>query len=109
MKAQIEIDDDKIKNLLISAFEGGANYWIDFVEVARGYGIYEAPFGAYVKVHPHDEEKGYLLTRKNMERGIQLMSEKYTHHFADLINENDDAITGDVFLQLCLFGELIYG
>jgi hypothetical protein len=26
-----------------------------------------------------------------------------------VLNENDDADTGDVFLQLCLFGEVVYG
>jgi hypothetical protein len=30
-------------------------------------------------------------------------------HFADVLNENDDAGTGDVFLQCCLFGEIIFG
>jgi hypothetical protein len=27
----------------------------------------------------------------------------------DFIDENDDAITADVFLQFCLFGDVIYG
>jgi hypothetical protein len=37
------------------------------------------------------------------------MRDQYPRHYADLVEENDDAITGDVFLQLAVFGELIYG
>jgi hypothetical protein len=36
------------------------------------------------------------------------LATKYPRHFADLVNENTDAITADVLLQCCLFGELIY-
>ena len=31
------------------------------------------------------------------------------HHYADAVTESGDAVTGDVFLQLCLFGKVIFG
>lgn len=37
------------------------------------------------------------------------MPVKYPRHWADVLAENDDATTGDVFLQCCLFGECIFG
>jgi hypothetical protein len=37
------------------------------------------------------------------------MAADYPRHFADLVNENDDADTGDAFVQCCVFGEVIYG
>jgi hypothetical protein len=37
------------------------------------------------------------------------MSEKFPEHWADFINENDDAITGDIFVQCCVFGDTVYG
>lgn len=49
------------------------------------------------------------LTWGSMCEAMQLMAKHYTHHFDDLIQENDDAITADVFLQLSLFGTVIYG
>ena len=49
------------------------------------------------------------LTLKDIKKGLELMRDEYPHHFADLVSGNDDAITGDVFLQLATFGELIYG
>jgi hypothetical protein len=36
------------------------------------------------------------------------MTEKYTHHWRDLMAENDDATTADVFLQMSLFGDILY-
>lgn len=49
------------------------------------------------------------LTWGKMCEAMQKMAKDYTHHFDDLIQENDDAITADVFLQLSLFGDVIYG
>jgi hypothetical protein len=51
----------------------------------------------------------FRLDLKSIGRGLNDLATKYPRHFADLVNENTDAITADVLLQCCLFGELIYG
>ena len=51
----------------------------------------------------------YTLTLKDVRKGLRLMKKLYPEHYADLVEENDDLITGDVWLQLAVFGELIYG
>jgi hypothetical protein len=51
----------------------------------------------------------FRLDLKSIGLGLDALASKYPRHFADLINENTDAITADVLLQCCLFGELIYG
>ena len=59
-----------------------------------------------------DEERAaarHEITLADVKRGLDLMKEKYPRHWADLVEENDDLITGDVWLQLTVFGELIYG
>jgi len=38
-----------------------------------------------------------------------VMAKKEPRHFADFLKEDYDETTGDVFLQCCLFGEVIYG
>jgi hypothetical protein len=40
---------------------------------------------------------------------LRLMAEKEPRHFADFMQENDDAVTGDVFLQCVLLKAVIYG
>jgi hypothetical protein len=111
--------------LLCSAFEGGSNYWYqihDYVEPqsltfrfdkGEVYEAYDYPLndGGAVLVgdseEPDDEPKRLDLAA--IERGLQVMAEKYPRHWQDFANENDDACTGDVFLQCCLFGEIVYG
>ncbi len=54
-------------------------------------------------------DKEYMLDLQSIQDGLQLMADKHIRHFSDFIAENDDAITGDVFLQCCLFKDVIYG
>lgn len=51
----------------------------------------------------------HRITREDIEKGMKLFAKKYPSHFSDFLNENDDAITGDVFLQCVVFGEVLYG
>ncbi len=109
-------DKDRVECLLISAFEGGSNYWIKRVRCRVGQGdVYEAAFdrGLYVKVLPEGGDpngnKEFFLGPTSMQSGMQVMADKFQHHMADFINENDDATTADVWLQCCLFGDVIYG
>lgn len=51
----------------------------------------------------------HYLDLKAVRKGLRLMKEQYPHHWADLVEENDDLITGDCWLQLAVFGEWIYG
>jgi hypothetical protein len=49
----------------------------------------------------------FRLDLKSIRRGLEDLATKYPRHFADLVNEDTDAITANVLLQCCLFGELI--
>lgn len=63
----------------------------------------------YVLIRDEYSDDVFPLTWDKMCKAIQLMAQDYTNHFDDLIQQNDDAITADVFLQLSLFGDVIYG
>lgn len=59
-----------------------------------------------------DTDKRYkplVLDRAAIERGLKLMQEKSPGHFGDFMAENEDAVTGDVFIQYCLLGSEVYG
>jgi len=53
--------------------------------------------------------KIHILNLKKIKKGLTIMAKKYPKHFADFLKEDYDNGTGDVFLQCCLFGEIIYG
>ena len=112
--------DQRLSDLLCSAMEGGSNYWYMIEKYVYPEGKtdddfefphIELPFyGGSIKITADGEKKVYTLNRKALDRGWQLMIKKAPQHYADAMSESKaDAITGDVYLQLCLFGKIIFG
>jgi hypothetical protein len=56
----------------------------------------------------NDEQKEFTVGPADLKRGLKVMAEKYPKHFRDIIEENDDANTADIFLQCVIFGEEVY-
>lgn len=121
--ANFEISDERISDLLCSAFEGGSNYWYFIREVNYPQGKTKADFkywhmevplsegGSLIIDYIEGDEdlSGKILNRESIQKGLKLMAEKFPKHYYDFITENDDADTGDVFLQLCLYEDVIFG
>lgn len=132
IKIEHDISKKNISNLLCSAMEGGSNYWymidkyikpkkIDFDSFKGDYAL--AGPDVYKHLHyPLSEGGGIVfeiedgvkfktrtLNLSSIKDGLEIMSQKYPRHFSDFLTDSGDAITGDVFLQCCLFGELVYG
>ena len=55
------------------------------------------------------DQQQTLVNPESMQRGLSLLAERYPRHFAAFLTERDDAPTADVWLQLVVFGEVIYG
>lgn len=125
-----EITFETIGYLLDTAFEGGSNYWyfikgrtvppaITFQTDPRHlcwYTDYPLNVGGDLIITVKDGEdfcdfkgKEYHLNLKTIEDGLRIMQEKYPRHFNDVLDDNYDAETGDVFLQCCLFNDAIFG
>jgi hypothetical protein len=133
IKVEMEVSDQRISDLLCSAFEGGSNYWYMQLDHELPEGISFEEFRAGGARQPKDgychwcqliplvegcaltlrvqddPVKIHRITRECLEKGMGIFAKKYPYHFADFINENDDADTGDVFLQCVVFGDVIYG
>lgn len=131
VKTEVTVTFEQIANLLGSAFDpsvASTAYWADIkgyiepkVRTYVGDTDWDKNYYKYM-YHPLNEGGGivvediedpdngpWTLDFRAIQRGLQLMAEKHPRHFSDLINENDDAETADVFVQLCLFGEVVYG
>lgn len=116
-----------ICNLFVGAFEGGSNYWLQRADLKLGgarkkkglvwwgaEAIFAGPYSFEVRYDdPNDadgEGKGRkLLTQDDVAKGLTLMAEKSPEHFADIVSENDDNTTHDVFMQYVVLGEIVYG
>ena len=82
--------------------------WATALLKGKGVVVYDL-YSCESELSENEEPDRYPITIDNIRKGLELMRDQYPRHYADLIEENDDAITGDVFLQLAVFGELIYG
>jgi hypothetical protein len=133
----VNITYQQIADLLITAFEGGSNYWYLITKYIKPEQLWASsepagpfsmaqvhlaptyfkaseyplsPGGALIIVDKGDP-KGmqYRLDLESIEKGLQTMATDYRKHFTDVVNQTDDTITADVFLQCCLFGKIIFG
>lgn len=115
------VEASRVADLLCSAFEGGSDYWAvvvrrhaptewKYTDMDGRHYVHLIPLnpGGLI-VFQTDDNEYHNLDQAALQRGLQVMAEKYPEHYADFLAENDDAATGDVFLQCCLFGEVIYG
>lgn len=131
IQVNISIKDETIISL-ISDMLIGANYWAyvkdscldtlynSYPEL-RGEYYEETIFnwiknGGIIVIVDEEAEAEYSVGLPEVKNALAIIAELFPRHFLDIITENDDATTGDVFLQCCCFPEqiradkdLIYG
>jgi hypothetical protein len=121
----IEVPTERVHNMIVSAFEGGSNEWLHGARFLSGtphttpnlvwYGeesVFEGPVSftaTYDNPDEPDERTMKTITQDDLRKGLEIMAAKYGSHFADLLQENDDAETADVFLQCAILGDVVYG
>lgn len=109
-----------INYLLVDALEGGSNYWYlikDLPKKREGEIITEAILrflteeGGHLNIYDLEDEDELLgtLTLDSMLEAFDLMEENWPTHYADILRENVDATTADVWFQLAVMKDLIFG
>jgi hypothetical protein len=129
IRPEITVTIERISDLLCSALEGGSNYWykirsfhkpakLTFRCIANSKQVfrhldYPLNEGGALMIESTEEpdRPAVKLDLEAIQRGLLKMAEskECAHHWRDFMAGTDDQNTGDVFLQLCLFGEVIYG
>jgi len=126
------------RDLLVTAFEGGSNYWYliesrhvpkgtkfaDFREDGRMQpkDIYYhwsqliPTSGGSLKISvkddfvPEGKRELFTLDMKALNKGWRLLRQKHPKIYWRIVKDEDfDAEDADVFLQLALFGDVVYG
>jgi hypothetical protein len=130
VNAPVKVSDEIVSNLFTCAVEGGSDYWCGKIrclhedDKKKSYDEYMVNgFKAWM-IEPHETMKNpepfteleidkrvYTCTVDDIKEAVKLMVEKYPEtHWLNMMSETAmDAETGDVFLQLCLFKEVVYG
>lgn len=83
--------------------------WAKALMHGKGVVVYDCYALDEAETEEEKAEARHEITIADVQKGLELMRDQYPRHYADLVEENDDLITGDVWLQLTVFGELIYG
>ncbi len=130
----IDIPFQRIADLMVTAIEcnhmtaawcagihltSQAPAYIDGEEVAVWYArprVFESDFKIEVKEViderkplEGDNLKVHVVDVEKLCKGFGIMAAKEPKHFADVLAEDFDAITADVFLQCVALGEVVYG
>ena len=129
IQIDVKIDDQFFEDIIVTALEGGSNYWIGHVIIKHPdenkpkdtpNSIWAADAlnkGGVVKFYPDDEEKSYSLTKESLIYGLKHWINNNPSGF-ELYNKDDynnidagdiDADDADAILQYALFGEVVYG
>ncbi|WLJ71160.1 hypothetical protein [Sphingomonas phage Carli] len=131
VKCEIDVPFERITNCITGAIEGGSTYWCNqfmasddeqstrLYQTARNEGDvwYDSEnywtgggTAALAFDQPTAEHSGKAtIGQTQLVNGLNVMAQIAPRHFGDLLNENDDATTHDVFLQCVLFGEVVFG
>lgn len=111
-----EKEQDKrqlINDLLVTAFEGGSNYWYFINTSHQGHPAdYITQKDGILEITDLESESNDVLGMLTYDRclkGMELLKQDYIDHYNDAINEEYDATTADVFLQLAVMGDVIFG
>ena len=126
MKVNItyEIPSQRVADLVITAVEGGCNYWCNGLFLKKHNAkLTDGNWYADPKLYDESfilecletvdertgETKSHLIGPGEFSRGFDVMARDFPKAFEDFMSENDDAETADIFMQCVVFGELIYG
>lgn len=120
------LTDERRSDLLVASLEGGSNYWCflgkDTHKIINKYQTKpQSPIsvvihtainaGETLPIYDAEDESEKLgeINLKSILQGEFTMLEKYPEHFANILTESDDAETADVWLQLAVMNEIVYG
>ena len=123
MRIELEVTGTDLDGMIVTAVEGGINYWAkcreyqrDALEDSQRY-----PEGCSVQLAERDDEGSpvnpgwHKINREVMGKGLQVMAVKYPHQLRAFLasgspgNYAPDAEVCDVVVQCGIFGELVYG
>lgn len=106
IKRQVLVD------LLVTAVEGGSNYWAGFSNISPNGESYDRV--RVTDFEDNSKDRGEF-SADDLLVGLQRLAadpppfESALKHLTDVIREDYDADTADVVLQMSIFGEVVYG
>jgi hypothetical protein len=119
-----EVTLEHFETIIVGALEGGSNYWYCLGEgipprdenhsplsTRVAHKLFNDPTYQLQIMDLEDEEREVLgyVTQESMLNAFHIIAKQYPWHYSNLIGENDDAETADVFFQVATMGEIVFG
>lgn len=112
----IALPTERVIDLIITALEGGSNYWYwieEKINIPNGMSYSEAfaETALTTGVNVNDIETNEALGRITIDsiiKAISIIAEKYPHHLEGILGDYD-AETADVFFQCAVMGDIVFG
>jgi hypothetical protein len=126
LKLELELSYETFENIIVTALEGGSNYWYMLGDIKGcplksempdkapsqriAYGLWHNK-GSEVAIWDAEEEDELLgtLTYDSMRERMQLACEDYMKEINMMISEDYDAWTADTLFQVLVMGEVTFG
>ena len=115
---KFKIEQQLIEDLIVTSFEGGSGYGMEYSisnEIQKQWNpsnyanqIIENKWEIEVFDREEPENKLGAINIKNIQRGLNLLS-KYPYTLGNILTGDYDGNDADVFMQLVVMGEVIYG
>lgn len=126
----LKLDEDTVKDILTTAFEGGIGYWAclgnddkHWIEQCKlhkertGEAPYYCDTALNVMLNGHavilydeeDDDKKLKMYLDDFMKGCYLFTQEYGSITRKLNRGDFDAIDADMIIQYAVFGEVIYG
>ena len=123
---KLEITEDVLENIFVTAIEGGSDYWAyitrsdafkKFKETSKEYSFSENVLkfvlsGGDMVVEDIQDEGEVLgsINKANIELGLNtLLNSPNKQHLFAMLNEDYDAENADVCFQYIVLNDLVYG
>jgi len=118
------LDEQTVDSLLVSALEGGSRSWATiegYVDrkgdkakgckylsdyVLKGSGLVISNDMEETTTSP--DYRKTIVNRDTVGQALQCMANQEPRAFQDIVNDNADAITGDILLQICVMEKVVY-
>lgn len=120
----VNFDEQLREDLLVTALEGGSNYWYyisdedmdNLLSKTEKGNPFSIRVWQYIKegneLAIYDVESEELLgviSLQSMEEGEKNMFENYFEHYSDIKEGNWDADNADIWFQLCVMKDVVFG
>lgn len=114
IEKNIELSNEEVSDLMVTALEGGINYWCRKAKVVQCPTDYTfasdvIALGGTLMLYDAESDEKWELTLEKFLKGVKWYCEQsgYTDG-GDLMQEHD-ADTADQIVQYALFDEIVFG